>query len=274
MMFNGGISDPDGSFSLSNVPPGEHSIDIAAQTRTPEAPPETASVALTVWNQDITNLRITTAPPATVSGTVVFEGSSPRTGVMGGLRVVARPTDPENPGAMTRFEELGRVEESGAFLLRGVGDVFFRPVDLGPWVLKHITLDGEDITDTPYQLRASQNIDGLRVVLTDRVTDVSGSVTGERSAPIKDFVVVIQPVRDLEGTTLQRFLHTARPDQDGRFRIRGMPPGDYVATAIEALEQGREWDPEYRPQLREAGRRFSLKEGATIDLNLTLASGL
>jgi hypothetical protein len=154
------------------------------------------------------------------------------------------------------------------------GPLFFRPINVGSWTLKRVSLDGEDLTDTPYELRPSENIEGLRVVLTDRVTDVSGSVSDARGQQLKEFVVVVQPAREMEATTLQRFLQTARPDQDGGFRVRGIPPGDYVATAIEVLEQGREWDPEYRPQLREAGRRFSIREGESIDLDLKLATGL
>ena len=39
------------------------------------------------------------------------------------------------------------------------------------------------------------------------------------------------------------------------------------------LEQGGEWDPEYRSRLRDAGERFSAKEGESIQLDLPL-SGL
>jgi len=32
-------------------------------------------------------------------------------------------------------------------------------------------------------------------------------------------------------------------DQQGRYEIKGLPPTDYVAVAVESLEQGGEWDP-------------------------------
>ena len=85
---------------------------------------------------------------------------------------------------------------------------------------------------------------------------------------------MVQPAAEVPGNAVQLFLRTARPDQDGRFGLRGIPPAEYIATAVESLEQGGEWNPEYRMRLRDAGRRFSIKEGETIQLNLELASGL
>ena len=58
-----------------------------------------------------------------------------------------------------------------------------------------------------------------------------------------------------------RFVRTTRPDQQGRFRIAGLPPGEYLAVALEYVEQFGEqldptgrygaWDdPEYLESLR------------------------
>ena len=116
-------------------------------------------------------------------------------------------------------------------------------------------------------------VNGVRVVLTDRVTDLSGGVTNDRGQPVTEFVVVLQPAEELPPPALRRFLRTARPDQDGKFGLLGLPPAEYIATAVESLEQGGEWDPEYRLRLRDTGRRFSVKEGESIQLDLPL-SGL
>jgi hypothetical protein len=47
-----------------------------------------------------------------------------------------------------------------------------------------------------------------------------------------------------------------------------------MATALETLEQGRQFAPEFREQLRRGGREFSLSEGQEVALDLTLTSGL
>jgi hypothetical protein len=152
--------------------------------------------------------------------------------------------------------------------------VLFRAINVPNWMVKSVTLDGEDVTDVPYELANGDVIDSLRVVLTDKLTDVSGGVTGERSQSIKDYVVVVQPEEPKPAQIATRYIQTARPDQDGRFRVRRIPPGRYVATAVDALEQGREWDPDYQPKLREAGKAFSIKEGESIVLDLKLSGVL
>jgi hypothetical protein len=141
-------------------------------------------------------------------------------------------------------------------------------------MLKRVTLEGEDITDVPLDLTGVANVQGLRVVLTDRLTDVSGVVRDDRKQSLKEFVVVVQPAADVSTNALQRFLRAARPDQDGKFGLKGIPPAEYIVTAVESLEQGEEWNPEYRARLREAGRRFTVKEGETLTLDLELTPGL
>ena len=274
MATRGGSIAADGTFTLTNVPPGDHYLDVVSQMRGQDALPESASLQVLVSNEDIHGLRITTARAGTISGLVLFEGESPRGGVLGGLTVRAESADQQRPGPFLGFDERGRVREDGRFELRGTGRVFFRTINQGPWMLKRVTLQGEDITDTPYELTGGASVEGLRVVLTDRLTDVSGVVKDGRAQPLKEFVVVVQPAAEVPANAVQRFLRTARPDQDGRFGLRGIPPAEYIATAVEALEQGGEWNPEYRMRLRDAGRRFSVKEGESIQLDLELAPGL
>ena len=44
-----------------------------------------------------------------------------------------------------------------------------------------------------------------------------------------------------------------------------------MATAVQALDQGQQFDPEYQGQLREKGKSFAVSEGgsATLALELT-----
>ncbi len=277
MTFNatGGSIYAEGAFALSNVPPGDHFIEVVTQGRgRSDTAPEAASVQVQVSSDDINGLRLTTAPAASISGVVEFEGESPRNGVLGGLRVTTQSAEPQRPMMFLGFDERGRVGDDGRFELRGTGKVFFRAINLGPWTLKRVTLEGEDITDVPLDLTGAASVEGLRVVLTDRLTDISGVVRDDRKQSLKEFVVVIQPAAELPVNALQRFLRSARPDQDGKFGLKGIPPAEYIVTAVEALEQGEEWNPEYRVRLREAGRRFSVKEGETLTLDLELTQGL
>jgi hypothetical protein len=69
-----------------------------------------------------------------------------------------------------------------------------------------------------------------------------------------------------------RFISTGRPDQDGRFRIRGLPPERYAALAVEYLEPGEELNPETLERLRPSATIFALAEGEVRALDLKLSS--
>jgi hypothetical protein len=89
---------------------------------------------------------------------------------------------------------------------------------------------------------------------------------------VKDYVVIVHPAEEKEGMAATRYIRTARPDQNGGFRLRALPPGRYLAAAVEQLEQGREWDPEFVRRFRDAAKPVTLVEGQTLTLSLTLTN--
>ena len=287
-MSGGGQVAPDGSFSLANVPPGDHFLDVrpggpgrvvmaggpnAAIAGAPQEEPEFASVPINVAGQDITGLVITTTPGATITGRLVFDGTRPPPSPGGGqnvARVMASGAEPGSSPMMMGANDNGIVDESGRFQIRGVtGRVFFR--FLGPvqgWFLKSVTINGTDITDVPYEVRS--NVTGLEVVLTDRQTTVSGSVRNSRGEFVKDYVLAILPDNLREGASPQRFIRTVRPDQNGQYKAQGLPAGDYVAFAVETLDQGGLFDPAYQQVMKPRGKSFRLTDGQTLNLDLLL----
>jgi hypothetical protein len=254
---------------VANVPPGDHSI----QVRVPvDGEMEFVSSPITVGDKNIDGLKVTTAPPVLLSGTVEFEGTSPRPA--GTLRIVARPANPGQMFAVGYGDPVvnGRVDEQGRFTIKGVlGKILLVAVTPPAWTLKQVVVDDHDVTDAALDVGAG-NISGVHVVLSDRLTDLAGRVTSDRGEALKDYVVVAQPDEPKEGMAALRYVRSARPDQDGRFDFKGLPPGRYVVTAIDTLELGREWDPSYQKQLRDGGRDVTLKEGASVTLDLKLST--
>ncbi len=98
--------------------------------------------------------------------------------------------------------------------------------------LKSVTLNGADITDTPIDIPSAGDVSGVEITLTDTLTRLSGTVTNARREAVKDYVVVILPERLKEGVLPGRFTRTVRPNQEGRYEIRGLPAGDYLAVAV------------------------------------------
>ncbi len=138
------------------------------------------------------------------------------------------------------------------------------------WSVKSVTFNGENITDVP--LNVSDVTDGstIQIVLTDKQTTLSGTVRDARGQPLIDYTVVVFPDQLREGAMRGRYTRVVRPDQQGRFETRGLPPGSYLAAAVESLEMGSHFDPAFRKLIEPTAKRFRLTEGqaATVDLQL------
>ena len=52
-----------------------------------------------------------------------------------------------------------------------------------------------------------------------------------------------------------------RTDQSGAYRIRNLPPGDYLIVAADDVEQGEWFDPAYLDRVKGDAQRLSISEG-------------
>ena len=272
---------PDGSFVVSGVPAGEYSLEARRFSASLAlGPTEGASVPITVAGNDITGLRITMSKGSIITGRVIWEGTAPRTNPPPATvpRVGALPADLMG-GLSLGFgsdpNATGELDANGNFQLGGVSGRLFLSVSTPPnWTVRSVTLDGQDITEIPLDITGRAAIDGVRITLTDRLTNVSGQVTDGRGQVVQQYVVVLLPADEKEPNIATRYIRTSRPDTNGRFEMRSLRPGRYVATAIESLEQGRQFAPEFQRQLRRGAREFTVREGESLSLDLRLTPGL
>ena len=262
---------PDGSFSVGNVPPGDHWLEVMPRGGAADA--EGATVAVTADGSDINGLVVTTTPGATISGRVIFEGtSSPKP-----ARIGVYSADPYGAGPVRVLDpNQGTIDQNGQFEIKGaLGRVLFSPGATGfapppvGWSIKSVTSNGANITETPLDLSNVTGVTGVEIVLTDKQTTLSGTVRSAQG-PVNDYTVVIFPETPRDPALNARYMRIARPDQQGRFETKGLPPGDYFAVAVESLEQGGQWDPAFRKQVEPSAKRFRLLEGqsSTIELQL------
>ena len=146
------------------------------------------------------------------------------------------------------------------FRLAGMSGPFFLGINglSDEWAVSQITVDGVDVTDEPIDLKGQTS--SARVVLTDRVTTISGVVQARRQAA--DFSVVVFPDDVTRWNYPSRYVRVARANERGQFRISGLPPNErYFAVAVGFLEEGEEQDPQFLERLRSQAMTFSLREG-------------
>lgn len=160
--------------------------------------------------------------------------------------------------------------EDWTFELPGLrGRTLIRAGTSSDWQTKRVRREGVDVTDTP--LDFATDIDGLEVELTQRFTTVSGRVSDDRGNVARDATVVVFADNAEKWGPHSRFIRSARPDQHGRFKIEGLPPGRYVASAVGYLEPGEEQDPDLLKAWRQRGTPLTLSEGEKHALDLKLS---
>ena len=67
-------------------------------------------------------------------------------------------------------------------------------------------------------------------------------------------------------------MRAARPDQQGRYQIDGLPPGDYFAVALDYVEEGQWFDPAYLDTLRQYVQPVTLGEAETTSISPKVVS--
>ena len=102
------------------------------------------------------------------------------------------------------------------------------------------------------------SVDSVR---TDRQTQISGTVTTQQGAAVTDYTVLAFPVDETLWRPQSRHIMTARPDQNGKFQLRGLPPGDYYVAAIDPVTPGEWFDPGFLDQHRVGAARVAIGEG-------------
>src|SRR5262249_19649628 len=210
---------PDGSFTLGGLTPGDYVL----QTQGPQGS-EYASIDLTINGDDVNDVRLVAAPPLTVSGRVVVDPAAAPALRTTSFQIMMQPVQ---IGPMFGFTGPSPVNEDLTFEAKGrpgkMRVTFINPMP--GWAIKSVRYRGTDVTDA-IELRAGESITDVEVELTNRLTDLSGVVTGAKGETLKDYTVIVFP-QDRDKWTTPRYLKLSRPDQDGRYKVNGLPPGEY-----------------------------------------------
>ena len=270
--MNNAMAAGDGTFQFTNVPPGRYNLQVRPSGM-PSASSEFAVMKITVGNDDIDNVIIATSVGATARGVVLTDdGSVPS---FRPDQVSIFPSSVEPGGMVFGGPNQNRINDDFTFELTGLSDRRLLRANVPPtlgWYPKAVMFDGEDVTDRGIEFTPGRSYEGIQVIFSQKTTDLSGLLTDERGKPVLDATVVIFPANKDLWTFASRYMRSARPDTNGRYSIKSLPPSDdYLIIAVQNLEQGQFSDPDFLTRAREEAKSFSLNEGEfkAVDVKLS-----
>ena len=163
-----------------------------------------------------------------------------------------------------------RVEKDNSFKIVAIAEGLhlIRPSgQLRGWSLKSVLLDGRDITDTPIEVRSGQEIRRVSITFTDAVSEINGTLTTEQGVPISDYTVLAFSTESSFWRAQSRHIATARPDQNGKFRIRNLPAGSYYLATVDPAQPGEWFEPAYLEEHRLGATTVTIGDGETKTQN-------
>ena len=163
--MTGGKVNPDGTFLIKDVAPGEYRLSIRAPIEKGAAI-EGATLTVTVMGEDVTGVMLVASSGGSLAGRVITDSGVPLAmSDQQRMRVSARAIDPSM--AYWHFaDDNGRVSDDGTFEVSGVfgaSRISVGPLPTG-WAVKSIEFQGKDFADVPVDFRGGERMDGMTVV--------------------------------------------------------------------------------------------------------------
>jgi hypothetical protein len=259
----------DGTFTLRNVPPGDYKL-VATSGRDTDHP-EAAILPISVQGVDVTDVTMIGSEGGSITGRILSDAGEvpriPRLRVTIGLPLSGQP----DPALLGTFRNPGASElaSDGTFTIKGVfGRDRLRVALSDDWMVKTILQGGRDITDTPIELKSGELLSDVDIVVTNRVSIVTGSVTNDKGVQTGDATVLLFASEAARWSDDSRSVRAVRPDQQGQYQLKGLPSGDYLAVALEYIEDGLWNDPEYLESLRRVAQRVTVIDASTQTVSL------
>lgn len=263
-------ADADGVFSFRNVAPGSYVIQAFGR---PEGGGNLGrapfgSLALEAPEGGSQGLRVAVGG-ATLRGHIVFEGPAPPPApgaVMVSpmpLEFVSTPIVGGPPQSVTHDDWTFEVNNmSGRRAIRmNIGS----PV----WTIKRVMFDGKDITDDVVDFTGG-DVNGVEITLTSTAAAVTGSVTDDSGGPASGYGVIVFPEDRAKWTFPSRYIAAGTINQQGVYRVSGLPPGQYRAIALPASIISDAQDPEFLATVVPLATGVLLSEGETKTVPLKL----
>ena len=255
-----------GAFEFEDVLPGSYILQA-----TPDGMSASTLLvgrgAVSVGSSDVEGVVLEMKPAVDLTGKIVMEGAPPASWPSIGLL----PTE-----GINYPQEAAQVETDGRFVVHGLEPAPYRVIINGlprqaapdrvilegpprSYYVKAIRFAGHDTDQGSFDIGAAAN-GSLDIVLSDKTAAVTGVVRDSTGAPLPGVVVAMFSTRPSFIT---------KTDENGQFRIFGLPPGEYRAAATDMmftpLDRGGDF-------LEKSATAVKLDEGAVAAVDLAFIS--
>ena len=250
---------PDGKFTVRAVPPGSYTImaeSFEGENRM------RGSADVDVGDRSVDNAQVVMQPGFDLPVTVRLEGQ----GTLD-FSSVAVNLQPRQRGR-NMGGGGGRAGEDGKLLVRqmfnGHYDVVVGGLPDNHYVKSVRAGEMEVLTDGAHVLPGMQ----MDVLISPNGGKLSGTVVNEKGDVVSSATIVLLAPK----APLMRRLKTASVDQQGQFQMSGIAPGDYLLAAMEEVEGGEYWEPEFLTKNEKLIEKLSIRESATLSKALKVIS--
>lgn len=246
--------DAEGGFELKDLPPGEYMVNVWDDRRTSRWVGAMKHLTL---DTDIDDLEIRATVGAHVVGRIVRDPSSTREIDFAAVRFGFEKRLTENG-----FQTSGgaTVATDGTFETETPGGLVTITVDPPDgWTVKSIHLDRVDVDGQAVDMSAGTR--QLQVVLTDHASSVTGRVVDRNGRTLAGYSVVLFADDERRWTPNSRFVMAAQSSQAGQFRVKDVPPGDYLAVAVPHLPFRAWTNSEVLVRLQAIATKLNVTEG-------------
>ena len=267
-MTASGMIRPDGTFSVNGIAPGEYTVRAQA-VNGGGRDTEIATAKITATGDDINDLQLVAAKPSSATGRILMDPAAAAT-LPQGLMLFPMPME---PGVMPMGVGPTRMGDDGTFELKAApGRTRINTGGAVGWTIRSIRLNGIDITDTGIDFKPNEDISGIEIEITNKVTSITGLVTNSRGETVKDYTAIAF-AQDREKWKINgRYQAIGRPDQDGRFKMGGLTPSDYYIIALDKVDPNQINDPDFLDSVKVRATAITVREGdtRTVDLKIVV----
>jgi len=247
---------PNGDFNFPAVPPGSYLLTAIA--RAPAKPSSNifelmfyrteyrASIPVQVSDLPLEGLRIVVDAGSEVEGHITVDGDEK-------LKLDGSIVTFDDGKTGPTFARIGDDRKFTVGLSAGHYNVYLERRDL---LIRSVSIEGRNIFDEGLTVSAPAKI-ALEIVLARDGGRLEGVVLDKEEKPVPGATVVLIP--DPKLRSRPDLFREAKTDQNGRYLIPNIRPGEYSVFAWDDVAPGAWWDPDFFKDYEKKGEPVTIK---------------